>query len=185
MPRAWPARDAPVLQDGLAVTFQPAVGGSADRRTTAFHVVCSGWRARVRLPRGHSRLVGSVIHLDLRDRFVFGRTQRQPQAGAQRQSGMEATGTGGMTDQQAHPPQLAQQHAQGDASPEKDAFFRLYWSTPDYGNEPISPKYLKHAQQLGKGRRAAAGRQLAAEHRCFKCRDAPGKGMPGWQWTRR
>ena len=127
-----------------------------------------------------------VIHLDLRDRFVF---QAELNGSLKLELNgnpvMEATGTGGMTE----PTKRIRLNSRSNTlkatftSPEKgDAFFRLYWSTPDYGNEPISPKYLKHApnENLAKGKALRRGRQLAAEHRCFKCHatDAPGKGMP-------
>ena len=89
-----------------------------------------------------------VIHLDLRDRFVF---QAELNGSLKLELNgnpvMEATGTGGMTE----PTKRIRLNSRSNTlkatftSPEKgDAFFRLYWSTPDYGNEPISPKYLKH-----------------------------------------
>ena len=127
-----------------------------------------------------------VIHLDLRDRFVF---QAELNGSLKLELNgnpvMEATGTGGMTE----PTKRIRLNSRSNTlkatftSPEKgDAFFRLYWSTPDYGNEPIPPKYLKHApnENLAKGKALRRGRQLASEHRCFKCHaaDAPGKGMP-------
>ena len=186
----WPsAKDTPVLQDGLAVTFQPAVGGSAD------HTVRPHFMLYVPAGEAPSPFVASgsftaewegVIHLDLRDRFVF---QAELNGSLKLELNgnpvMEATGTGGMTE----PTKRIRLNSRSNTlkatftSPEKgDAFFRLYWSTPDYGNEPISPKYLKHApnENLAKGKALRRGRQLAAEHRCFKCHatDAPGKGMP-------
>ena len=189
-PSAWPiAKDTPVLQDGLAVTFQPAVGGSAD------HTVRPHFMLYVPAGEAPSPFVASgsftaewegVIHLDLRDRFVF---QAELNGSLKLELNgnpvMEATGTGGMTE----PTKRIRLNSRSNTlkatftSPEKgDAFFRLYWSTPDYGNEPISPKYLKHApnENLAKGKALRRGRQLAAEHRCFKCHatDAPGKGMP-------
>ncbi len=127
-----------------------------------------------------------VIHLDLRDRFIF---QAELNGSLKLELNgnpvMEATGTGVMTE----PTKRIRLNSRSNTlkatftSPEKgDAFFRLYWSTPDYGNEPIPPKYLKHApnENLAKGKALRRGRQLAAEHRCFKCHaaDAPVKGMP-------
>ena len=187
---AWPsAKDTPVLQDGLAVTFQPAVGGSAA------HTVRPHFMLYVPAGEAPSPFVASgsftaewegVIHLDLRDRFVF---QAELNGSLKLELNgnpvMEATGTGGMTE----PTKRIRLNSRSNTlkatftSPEKgDAFFRLYWSTPDYGNEPIPPKYLKHApnENLAKGKALRRGRQLAAEHRCFKCHaaDAPGKGMP-------
>ena len=189
-PSAWPsAKDTPVLQDGLAVTFQPAVGGSAD------HTVRPHFMLYVPAGEAPSPFVASgsftaewegVIHLDLRDRFVF---QAELNGSLKLELNgnpvMEATGTGGMTE----PTKRIRLNSRSNTlkatftSPEKgDAFFRLYWSTPDYGNEPIPPKYLKHApnENLAKGKALRRGRQLAAEHRCFKCHaaDAPVKGMP-------
>ena len=100
-----------------------------------------------------------MIHLDLRDRFVF---QAELNGSLKLELNgnpvMEATGTGGMTE----PTKRIRLNSRSNTlkatftSPGKgDAFFRLYWSTPDYGNEPISPKYLKHApnENLAKGRR--------------------------------
>ena len=187
---AWPsAKDTPVLQDGLAVTFQPAVGGSAD------HTVRPHFMLYVPAGEAPSPFVSpgpftaeweGVIHLDLRDRFIF---QAELNGSLKLELNgnpvMEATGTGGMTE----PTKRIRLNSRSNTlkatftSPEKgDAFFRLYWSTPDYGNEPIPPKYLKHApnENLAKGKALRRGRQLAAEHRCFKCHaaDAPVKGMP-------
>ena len=189
-PSAWPsAKDTPVLQDGLAVTFQPAAGGSVD------HTVRPHFMLYVPAGEAPSPFVASgsftaewegVIHLDLRDRFVF---QAELNGSLKLELNgnpvMEATGTGGMTE----PTKRIRLNSRSNTlkgtftSPEKgDAFFRLYWSTPDYGNEPIPPKYLKHALNvnLAKGKALRRGRQLASEHRCFKCHaaDAPGKGMP-------
>ena len=187
---AWPsAKDTPVLQDGLAVTFQPAVGGSVD------HTVRPHFMLYVPAGEAPSPFVSpgpftaeweGVIHLDLRDRFIF---QAELNGSLKLELNgnpvMEATGTGGMTE----PTKRIRLNSRSNTlkatftSPEKgDAFFRLYWSTPDYGNEPIPPKYLKHApnENLAKGKALRRGRQLASEHRCFKCHaaDAPGKGMP-------
>ena len=187
---AWPsAKDTPVLQDGLAVTFQPAVGGSAD------HTVRPHFMLYVPAGEAPSPFVSpgpftaeweGVIHLELRDRFIF---QAELNGSLKLELNgnpvMEATGTGGMTE----PTKRIRLNSRSNTlkatftSPEKgDAFFRLYWSTPDYGNEPIPPKYLKHApnENLAKGKALRRGRQLAAEHRCFKCHaaDAPVKGMP-------
>ena len=187
---AWPsAKDTPVLQDGLAVTFQPAVGGSAD------HTVRPHFMLYVQVGEAPSPFVSpgpftaeweGVIHLDLRDRFIF---QAELNGSLKLELNgnpvMEVTGTGGMTE----PTKRIRLNSRSNTlkatftSPEKgDAFFRLYWSTPDYGNEPIPPKYLKHApnENLAKGKALRRGRQLAAEHRCFKCHaaDAPVKGMP-------
>jgi len=127
-----------------------------------------------------------VIHLDLRDRFIF---QAELNGSFKLEINgkpvMEVTATGEMT----KPTKRIRLNSRGNKfkatfkSPEKgDAFFRLYWSTPDYGNEPIPPRYLKHApnENLANGAALRRGRQLAAKHRCFKCHatDVAGKAMP-------
>ena len=100
---AWPsAKDTPVLQDGLAVTFQPAAGGSVD------HTVRPHFMLYVPAGEAPSPFVASgsftaewegVIHLDLRDRFVF---QAELNGSLKLELNgnpvMEATGTGGMTE---------------------------------------------------------------------------------------
>lgn len=53
-----------------------------------------------------------------------------------------------------------------------DAYFRLLWSTPDIGFEPISFNSMVHAVDnapLKKGDQLRLGRELFIEHRCVKC----------------
>ena len=190
----WPsvcpsAEDTPALEDGLAVTFKLAAGGTAD------HTVRPHFMLYVSAGEAPSPFVApgpftaeweGVIHLDLRDRFIF---QAELNGSLKLEVNgnpvMEVSGTGGMTD----PTKRIRLNSRSNTlkatftSPEKgDAFFRLYWSTPDYGNEPIPPKYLKHMPNEALAERVSLrrGRQLAAEHRCFKCHatNAPGSGMP-------
>ena len=190
LPSAWPSvEDTPVLHDGLAVTFQSTASGSAD------HTVRPHFMLYVPAAEAPSPFVApgpftaeweGVIHLDLRDRFIFqaelnGSLKLELNGNAV----MEVTGKGAMTE----PTKRIRLNSRSNklkatytAPDNGNAFFRLYWSTPDYGNEPIPPKYLKHApnEKLAKGVALRHGRQLAAEHRCFKCHatDAPAKGMP-------
>ena len=178
-----------MLEDGLAVIFQSAAGGAAD------HTVRPHFMLYVPEGRAASPFISpgpftakweGVVHLDLRDRFIF---QAELNGSLKLELNdklvMEETGTGGLTE----PTKRIRLNSRSNTlkatfkAPEKgDAFFRLYWSTPDYGNEPIPPKYLKHTpdEKLAEGAALRRGRQLAAEHRCFKCHatDAPGKGMP-------
>ena len=178
-----------MLEDGLAVIFQSAAGGAAD------HTVRPHFMLYVPEGRAASPFISpgpftakweGVVHLDLRDRFIF---QAELNGSLKLELNdklvMEETGTGGLTE----PTKRIRLNSRSNTlkatfkAPEKgDAFFRLYWSTPDYGNEPIPPKYLKHTpdEKLAEGSALRRGRQLAAEHRCFNCHatDAPGKGMP-------
>ena len=189
-PSAWPsAEEAPALKDGLAVTFQSEAGGPADhtvRPHFMLYVPAGEVPSPFVAPGPFTAEWKGVIHLDLRDRFIF---QAELNGSLKLELNgnpvMEVTGTGGMTE----PTKRIRLNSRSNTlkatftSPEKgDSFFRLYWSTPDYGNEPIPPKYLKHApnENLAKGKALRRGRQLAVEHRCFKCHatDAPGKGMP-------
>ena len=189
-PSIWPsAEDSPSLEDGLSVTFKLAADGTADhtvRPHFMLYVPAGEAPSPFIKPGPFTANWEGLIHLDLRDRFIF---QAELNGSLKLElngiSVMEATGTGGMTD----PTKRIRLSSRSNmlkatfTSPEKgDAFFRLYWSTPDYGNEPISPKYLKHLpnENLAKGKALRRGRQLAAEHRCFKCHvdDVPDKGMP-------
>ena len=189
-PSAWPsAEDTPALEDGLAVTFKLAAGGAAD------HTVRPHFMLYVSAGEAPSPFIApgpftaeweGVIHLDLRDRFIF---QAELNGSLKLELNgnpvMEVSGTGGMTDSTKRIRLNSRSNTLKATftSPEKgDAFFRLYWSTPDYGNEPIPPKYLKHMPNEALAERVSLrrGRQLAAEHRCFKCHatNAPGSGMP-------
>ena len=189
-PGAWPsAEDAPALQDGLAVKFQSTSGGAADhtvRPHFMLYVTAGEVPTPFVAPGPFTAEWEGVIHLDLRDRFIF---QAELNGSLNLELNgklvMEATGTGAMTE----PTKRIRLNSRSNTlkatftAPEKgDAFFRLYWSTPDYSNEPIPPRHLKHApnENLAKGAALRRGRQLAAEHRCFNCHatDAPGKGMP-------
>ena len=187
---AWPSAEAkPVLLDGLAVTFKPANGGQADT-TVRPHFMLYVPRAQAPTPfvapGAFTAEWAGVIHLDLRDRFVF---QAELNGSLKLELNgtvvMEATSDGGTTD----PTQRIRLNSRSNtlkatytSPPKGDAFFRLYWATPDYGNEPIPAKLLKHSPNdpLAKGAALRRGRQLAAEHRCFSCHaaDVPVRGMP-------
>ncbi|MAE31239.1 MAG: hypothetical protein CMO43_06550 [Verrucomicrobiales bacterium] len=189
-PSAWPsAEDAPALQDGLVVKFQSISGGAADhtvRPHFMLYVPAGEVPSPFVAPGPFTAEWEGVIHLDLRDRFIFqAELNGSLKLELNEKLVMEETGTGGLTE----PTKRIRLNSRSNTlkatftAPEKgDAFFRLYWSTPDYGNEPIPPKYLKHApdEKLAEGAALRRGRQLAAEHRCFNCHatDAPGKGMP-------
>ena len=173
----------------MAVTFKLAAGGAADntvRPHFMLYVSAGEEPSPFIAPGPFTAEWEGVIHLDLRDRFIF---QAELNGSLKLELNgnpvMEVSGTGGMTD----PTKRIRLNSRSNTlkatftSPEKgDAFFRLYWSTPDYGNEPIPPKYLKHMPNEALAERVSLrrGRQLAAEHRCFKCHatNAPGSGMP-------
>ena len=178
-----------MLLDGLAVTFKPANGGQADT-TVRPHFMLYVPRAQAPTPfvapGAFTAEWAGVIHLDLRDRFVF---QAELNGSLKLELNgtvvMEATSDGGTTD----PTQRIRLNSRSNtlkatytSPPKGDAFFRLYWATPDYGNEPIPAKLLKHSPNdpLAKGAALRRGRQLAAEHRCFSCHaaDVPVRGMP-------
>jgi mono/diheme cytochrome c family protein len=194
-PSAWLSRvhaaeeKAPELSTGLAVAFRAKAGGQTD------HTVRPHFMLFVPAGEAASPFVApgpftaeweGVIHLDLRDRFIF---QAELNGSLKLELNgklvVEETGAGGMTE----PTKRIRLNSRSNilkatyTAPEKgDAFFRLYWSTPDYGNEPIPARFLKHVsnESTAKGTVLRRGRQLAAEHRCFKCHAAEvsKSGMP-------
>lgn len=177
------------LSSGLAVTFRSVNGGQVD------HTVRPNFMLYV--PDGESpspfispgiftaEWEGS-INLDLRDRFVFqAELNGKLDLELNGKLVLEVTGDGGVTE----PTKRIRLNSRVNTlkavytSPEKgDAFFRLYWATPDYFNEPIPARFLKHIpnDNTANGALLRYGRQLIAEHRCFKCHStgAPKSGMP-------
>ncbi|MDP6795977.1 MAG: cytochrome c, partial [Verrucomicrobiota bacterium] len=189
-PSAWPSgEDTPALQDGLAVAFQSVSGGLPDhtvRPHFMLYVPVGESPSPFVAPGPFTAVWKGMIHLDLRDRFIF---QAELNGSLKLELNdkpvMEVTATGEMTE----PTKRIRLNSRGNTfkatftSPEKgDAFFRLYWSTPDYGNEPIPPRHLKHTpnENLAKGAELRRGRQLASKYRCFKCHttNLARKGMP-------
>ena len=178
-----------VWLDGLAVTFQSQNGGPADTTVRPHFMLY------VPLGQAPTPFVASgaftaewegVIQLDLRDRFVF---QAELNGSLRLELNgavvMEATSDGGTTG----PTKRIRLNSRTNtlkatytSPPDGDAFFRLYWATPDFANEPIPPRFLKHApnERLARGEAMRRGRQLAAGHRCFTCHAAgvPAHGMP-------
>jgi cytochrome c553 len=65
---------------------------------------------------------------------------------------------------------------------EGDAWLRLYWSSKEFGPEPIALKALTHGTTLDvpKASQQRLGRELFIEFRCAKCHEgpAPGAGIP-------
>ncbi|HJN90955.1 MAG TPA: c-type cytochrome [Verrucomicrobiota bacterium] len=192
---AWPstglaATEAkPMLVDGLAVTFQPANGGPADttvRPHFMLYVPLGQPPTPFVAPGPFIAEWEGVIQLDLRDRFVFqaelnGSLKLELNGAAV----FEATSAGGTTE----PSRRIRLNSRSNtlkatytSPPEGDAFFRLYWNTPDYAKEPIPPRYLKHTpnDRLARGATLRHGRQLTVRHRCFACHDdgVPAHGMP-------
>ena len=180
----WPcagvaaAEAKPVLLDGLAVTFKSQNGGQADttvRPHFMLYVPLGQAPTPFVSPGAFTAEWEGVIQLDLRDRFVF---QAELNGSFKLELNgavvLEATSDGGTTD----PTRRIRLNSRSNtlkatytSPPGGDAFFRLYWATPDYANEPIPPKFLKHSpsERLAKGAALRHGRQLAAEHRCFAC----------------
>ena len=188
-PSAWlSGEESSALHDGLAVTFRSVADTPADhtvRPHFMLYVPANEAPSPFIPPGPFTAEWQGLIHLDLRDRFIF---QAELNGSLKLEINgkpvMEATGTGEMTE----PTKRIRLNSRSNTlkaiftSPnEGDAFFRIYWSTPDYGNEPIPSKYLKHAfsESLATGALLRRGRTLAAEHRCFKCHvpDASGEGM--------
>lgn len=191
----WPyggiaaAEAKPVLLDGLAVTFKSQNGGQADttvRPHFMLYVPLGQAPTPFVAPGAFTAEWEGVIQLDLRDRFVF---QAELNGSFKLELNgavvLEATSDGGTT----APTRRIRLNSRINTlkatytSPRKgDAFFRLYWATPDYGSEPIPAKFLKHSSnnRLARGSALRHGRQLAAEHRCFACHAAgvPALGMP-------
>ena len=192
---AWPSvrplADEPkaVWLDGLAVTFQSQNGGPADttvRPHFMLYVPLGQATTPFVAPGAFTAEWEGVIQLDLRDRFVF---QAELNGSLRLELNgavvMEATSDGGTTG----PTKRIRLNSRTNtlkatytSPPDGDAFFRLYWATPDFANEPIPPRFLKHApnERLARGEAMRRGRQLAAGHRCFKCHAAgvPAHGMP-------
>ena len=192
---AWPSvrplsdEPKPELLDGLAVTFRPATGGRADttvRPHFMLYVPLGQAPTPFVAPGAFTAEWEGVIQLDLRDRFVF-------QAELNGSLRMELNGevvldvtSDGL---ETEPSRRIRLNSRGNtlkatysSPPDGDAFFRLYWATPEHGNEPILPKFLKHkpGERLARGAALRRGRQLAARFHCFKCHvdGVPATGMP-------
>jgi mono/diheme cytochrome c family protein len=180
----WPyggiaaAEAKPVLLDGLAVTFKSQNGGQGDttvRPHFMLYVPLGQAPTPFVAPGAFTAEWEGVIQLDLRDRFIF---QAELNGSFKLELNgavvLEATSDGGTTD----PTRRIRLNSRTNtlkatytSPPGGDAFFRLYWASPDFANEPIPPKFLKHSPsaRLAKGASLRHGRQLAAEHRCFAC----------------
>jgi len=180
----WPyggvaaAKIKPVLLEGLAVTFNSQNGGQADttvRPHFMLYVPLGQAPTPFVAPGAFTAEWEGVIQLDLRDRFIF---QAELNGSFKLELNgavvLEATSDGGTTD----PTRRIRLNSRTNtlkatytSPPGGDAFFRLYWASPDFANEPIPPKFLKHSPsaRLAKGASLRHGRQLAAEHRCFAC----------------
>ena len=192
---AWPSDGlavdgvGPQWRNGLVVTFKPANGGSADT-TVRPHFMLYVPRAQAPTPfvapGGFTAEWEGGIQLDLRDRFVF---QAELNGSLKLELNgavvLEATSDGGTTEPTRRirlNSRTNRLKASYTSPPDGDAFFRLYWATPDFANEPIPPRFLKHtpSERLARGAALRRGRQLAARHRCFNCHatGAPARGMP-------
>ncbi len=192
---AWPgtgpaAEEAkPKWLDGLAVTFRPSNGGSADttvRPHFMLYVPLGQAPTPFVAPGAFTAEWEGVIDLDLRDRFVFqaelNGSLRMELNGA---VVLDVTSDGGTTETTGRIRLNSRTNtlkATYTSPRDGDAFFRLYWATPDFAKEPIPPRFLKHApsDRLTMGAALRRGRQLAAGHRCFACHTdgVPAQGMP-------
>ena len=192
---AWPSAGfaaveaKPVLLDGLAVTFKSANGGKADttvRPHFMLYVPLGQAPTPFVAPGVFTAEWEGIIQLELRDRFVF---QAELNGSLQMELNgevvLDAKSDGGTTE----PTGRIRLNSRGNtlkatytSAASGDAFFRLYWATPDHGSEPIPTKFLKHTpgDRLVRGASLRRGRQLAAGHRCFKCHadGVPERGMP-------
>ena len=189
---AWPSAGFAAkseLLDGLAVTFQSANGGQADttvRPHFAIYVPRGQAPTPFVAPGAFTAEWAGVIQLDLRDRFVFqAKLNGNLKIELNGAVVLEAISDGGTTE----PTKRIRLNSRSNtlkatytSPPGGDAFFRLYWATPDYANEPIPAKFLKHppSDRLATGAALRRSRQLAARHRCFSCHAAgvPAHGMP-------
>ena len=177
---AWPSvrllADEPkaVWLDGLAVTFQSQNGGPADttvRPHFMLYVPLGQAPTPFVAPGAFTAEWEGVIQLDLRDRFVF---QAELNGSLRLELNgavvMEAASDGGTTETTKRIRLNSRTNtlkAIYNSPPDGDAFFRLYWATPDFANEPIPPRFLKHVpnERLARGEAMRRGRQLAAGHR--------------------
>jgi len=179
----------PELLDGLAVTFRSATGDQSDttvRPHFMLYVPLGQAPTPFVAPGAFTAEWEGIIQLDLRDRFVF-------QAELNGSLRMELNGevvldvtSDGL---ETEPSRRIRLNSRGNtlkatysSPPDGDAFFRLYWATPEHGNEPILPKFLKHkpGERLARGAALRRGRQLATRFHCFKCHanGVPASGMP-------
>ena len=192
---AWPSvrplsdEPKPELLDGLAVTFRSATGDQSDttvRPHFMLYVPFGQAPTPFVAPGAFTAEWEGIIQLDLRDRFVF-------QAELNGSLRMELNGevvldvtSDGL---ETEPSRRIRLNSRGNtlkaiysSPPDGDAFFRLYWATPEHGNEPILPKFLKHkpGERLARGAALRHGRQLAVRFHCFKCHvdGVPATGMP-------
>ena len=168
----------PELLDGLAVTFRPAAGDRADttlRPHFMLYVPLGQAPTPFVAPGAFTAEWEGVIQLDLRDRFVF---QAELNGSLRMELNGEVVLDATSDGQETEPSRRIRLNSRGNtlkatysSPPNGDAFFRLYWATPDHGHEPIPPKFLKHkpGDRLTRGAALRRGRQLAARYRCFKC----------------
>lgn len=152
----WPCAGAtaaeakPVLLDGLAVTFKPQNGAQADttvRPHFMLYVPLGQAPTPFVAPGVFTAEWEGVIQLDLRDRFVF---QAELNGSFKLELNgavvLEATSDGGTTE----PTRRIRLNSRSNtlkatytSPPGGDAFFRLYWATPDYANSPPSIVVLR------------------------------------------
>ena len=191
---AWPSvrplsdEPKPELLDGLAVTFRPATGGRADttvRPHFMLYVPHGQAPTPFVAPGTFTAEWEGVIQLDLRDRFVF---QAELNGSLRMELNGEVVLDVTSDGPETEPSRRIRLNSRGNtlkatysSPPDGDAFFRLYWATPEHGNEPILPKFLKHkpGERFARGAALRRGRQLATRFHCFKCHadGVPALGM--------
>ncbi|MFT4586023.1 MAG: mono/diheme cytochrome c family protein [Candidatus Binatia bacterium] len=140
------------------------------------------------LPRGRFQTVWEgFISVNLRDRYTF----RVETKGSYRIEIDDSVALEGVSEDGApSEPSKRVRLGKGNnkikviySSPEKgDAYFRLYWSSPDFGFEPLPASALSRIEadtNLTQANLLRDGRALFAEHRCQKCHTdfAPKPGM--------
>lgn len=187
------AQDAPEVRTvpGARAEFTALAGPSASdvRITESIQLYApAGQSPSAFLPAGTFRTVwDAFISVDLRDRYTF----RVEARGAYRVEINEALALeGSSSDGLPGEPSDRVRLGKGNnkikvtfTSPDTgDAFFRLHWSSPDFGFEPLPPNVISHVEDdpaLARAQRLREGRALFVEHRCQKCHTdvAPRTGM--------
>ena len=147
---AWPSvrplsdEPKPELLDGLAVTFRSATGDQSDttvRPHFMLYVPLGQAPTPFVAPGAFTAEWEGVIQLDLRDRFVF---QAELNGSLRMELNGEVVLDVTSDGPETEPSRRIRLNSRGNtlkatysSPPDGDAFFRLYWATPEHGNEPI------------------------------------------------
>lgn len=180
------AQESPRIEPGLLATFLS--GGTSDVTVmqNALLYVPAGRPPTPFLPPGKFSVTWEgFVSVDLRDSYTFSaelngslKLEVNSNAVFEAASGGKATGPG----KRVRLNKGANTLKVAFTAPDKgDAFLRLYWSSPDFGPEPIPITALSHAPGSAdgqKGRLLRRGRELFIELRCAKCHAADGAALP-------